>query len=130
LDESVHHKSYEHTPQLIYLGEFDMVYCTKCGARNTDDARICSNCGAALYTQEETSDYQTPYYYRRHRYYAREHRHRGFPLGALLAGAIIIIIGMAFLIEQTYNVDVVWWPFIIVVVGIGFLIRSVLWHRR
>jgi len=26
-----------------------MVYCVKCGAKNPDDAKVCSQCGASLY---------------------------------------------------------------------------------
>ncbi|MBS7649260.1 zinc-ribbon domain-containing protein, partial [Candidatus Bathyarchaeota archaeon] len=30
-----------------------MVYCVKCGAKNPDDAKICSQCGAPLYSLTE-----------------------------------------------------------------------------
>ena len=32
-----------------------MVYCTKCGTRNPDDARHCSDCGASLEVSREES---------------------------------------------------------------------------
>ena len=30
--------------------EREIIYCTKCGARNGKDAKFCANCGAALPT--------------------------------------------------------------------------------
>jgi len=30
-----------------------MVYCTKCGTKNPDDAKTCSQCGAPLYSLGE-----------------------------------------------------------------------------
>lgn len=32
-----------------------MVYCTKCGTKNEDDARVCVNCGASLETGARVS---------------------------------------------------------------------------
>jgi len=36
-----------------------MSSCTQCGHRNTDDARFCSNCGAALRHEETSSSSST-----------------------------------------------------------------------
>ena len=37
----------------ILKPEGEMIYCTKCGARNGRDAKFCVNCGAALLTVEK-----------------------------------------------------------------------------
>jgi uncharacterized membrane protein YvbJ len=33
-----------------------MVYCTKCGTLNADDATVCVQCGASLYSAKEESN--------------------------------------------------------------------------
>ncbi len=30
-----------------------LVYCARCGTKNTDDARVCTQCGDSLYFDEE-----------------------------------------------------------------------------
>jgi uncharacterized membrane protein YvbJ len=103
-----------------------MVYCSKCGTLNSDDAEICVKCGAALYTgREETRAY---WRHRREEYYGRAAR--GGSIAALMIGVIIISIGLVFLVEQTFNIDLHWWPIIVVIVGVWLLVRAVLWRRR
>jgi hypothetical protein len=50
------------------LGEAKLVYCSKCGALNADNATDSSNCGASLYAAGvENMPYSR-----------REHRHRHY----------------------------------------------------
>jgi uncharacterized membrane protein YvbJ len=93
-----------------------MVYCTKCGSENLDDAEICSNCGASLIDRPPT--------YRRNDQDFEDmcFGGRGRTMGPIIFGAIMILVGLSFLLERTFA----WirfdnlWPLIII--GIGLLI--------
>ena len=73
-----------------------MVYCTKCGAKNPDDAQVCTQCGAALYPGAPPT----------RRYERRKHEEEcfGIPRGGsivgLAIGAIIILWGVIWLLQQ------------------------------
>ena len=112
-----------------------MVYCTKCGTKNSDDAKNCTQCGASLYTTEET---------RRERYedecggkrragepYNRiEHECFGIPGGGAVVGIaigiIIIVAGILWFMQQaniiSSNVGV--WPFAAIIFGILMVIGA------
>ena len=93
-----------------------MVYCTKCGSENLDDAEICSNCGASLIDR--------PPKYRRNDQDFEDmcFGGRGKTMGPIIFGAIMILVGLSFLLERTFA----WvrfdnlWPLIII--GIGLLV--------
>jgi len=105
-----------------------MVYCSKCGTKSADDARMCANCGAPLYTVGES-----------YRGSEREHYRRvegecfGLPNGgavaALVFGLIIIILGVSLFLQANYNINIDIWPLLLVIVGVlilagGFYRRS------
>ena len=96
-----------------------MVYCTKCGANNADDAQVCAECGAPLYpvrAQRET--------YRRH-----EEECFGLPRGGAIAtliiGVIILLVGVSFLLSEFYEISIPWWSFILIIVGILIVIGAI-----
>jgi len=104
-----------------------MVYCTKCGVKNADDAKVCSQCGASLYPVREE----------RERYYRRyEEECFGIPKGGaivgLAIGLIIVLAGLIWLLQQAEliprNVDV--WPFAAIIFGILILIGAFYGMRR
>ena len=105
-----------------------MVYCSKCGTQNPDAATTCSNCGAPLYTVGE-----------QYRGSEREHYKRvesecfGLPNGGMIAsiviGAIIILVGLTLFLQTTYNIDINFWPFILVIIGI-LIVAGALYRRR
>ena len=93
-----------------------MVYCTKCGTKNEEDAVVCVKCGASLADR--------PAWRRERR--RKEQECFGLPHGGaivgLVFGAIIILAGFIFALQE-WNVieEIDWdliWPFIIVVFGI------------
>ena len=95
-----------------------MVYCTKCGAKNPDDAKVCSQCGASLYAVGEgRSETYEPY--RR-----MENECFGLPRGGTIVliaiGAIVLLSGLIGLLQQanliSSNVSV--WPFVIIILGV------------
>jgi hypothetical protein len=105
-----------------------MVYCTKCGTLNANDAKVCVQCGAPLYGAKEES---SPYW--RHRRYYGEHygyyRRRG-AFGALISGLIIIFIGSLYLWEVLSGVSIPWWPVIPILLGVYILARGIVRSRR
>jgi len=95
-----------------------MVYCTKCGAKNEDDAAVCVKCGASL----KTGKYPARRYERR-RY---EEECFGIPQGGrivgLVIGLIIIIAGVAWLLD--YSVWDILWPLIVIVIGVLIVVGA------
>jgi uncharacterized membrane protein YvbJ len=94
-----------------------MVYCTKCGAKNAEDAVVCIKCGAAL------GRVSAPPWSRERR--RAEEECFGLPHGGaivgLVFGIIIILAGTIFLLQETGVVEKAWdvlWPFIIIIFGI------------
>jgi uncharacterized membrane protein YidH (DUF202 family) len=69
-----------------------MVYCTKCGAKNEEDAAICVKCGATLVAQPP---------WRREHWRPAEEECFGLPHGGaiigLIFGIIIILVGLSML---------------------------------
>jgi uncharacterized membrane protein YvbJ len=82
-----------------------MVYCTKCGALNADDAKVCVQCGAPLYGAKEES---SPYW--RHKYMRHEEDYRYWKrrgaIATLILGLIIIFIGFLYLLEAVYHMPI------------------------
>jgi uncharacterized membrane protein YvbJ len=104
-----------------------MVYCTKCGTKNPDDATTCSQCGASLYPAKEE----------RERYYRRyEHECFGIPRGGIIVGmaigAIIVVAGLIWLLQQAELIPqgVSVWPFAAIIFGILILIGALYGMRR
>jgi uncharacterized membrane protein YvbJ len=104
-----------------------MVYCVKCGTKNPDDAKVCSQCGASLYPVREE----------RERYYRRyEHECFGIPGGGavlgLAIGIIIVIAGLIWFFQQANLIgpEVSVWPFAAILFGILIVIGALFGMRR
>jgi uncharacterized membrane protein YvbJ len=104
-----------------------MVYCVKCGSKNPDEAKVCSQCGASLYPVREE----------RERYYRRYERECfGIPGGGaivgLAIGVIIVIAGLLWFMQQTGLVssEVSVWPFAAIIFGILIVIGALFGMRR
>ncbi len=110
-----------------------MVYCTKCGTKNPDDAEVCSQCGAALYPgapptrRSERRKEGGECFGRR-----EEEECFGIPRGGtvvgLAIGAIIVIWGAITLLQQP-GIDVIPrdmspWPFAVIILGILIVIGA------
>jgi hypothetical protein len=96
----------------------EMVYCTQCGSKNSNVARICSQCGAALIAHSSVSQLIK---------INSEQAHRIISIGGLALGIIIILAGLIELLQQVnlipLTIEV--WPFAAIVIG-SFLIIGVL----
>jgi uncharacterized membrane protein YvbJ len=105
-----------------------MVYCTKCGTNNAEDATVCVNCGAPLYgTSAEGRSYWG------HRQYAREYYgfyRRSGALATLIIGIVIVLIGFSFLLNETVNIQVPWWEILLIIFGVWFIARAVMRMKR
>ena len=105
-----------------------MVYCTKCGTNNSEDATVCVNCGASLYgTRVEGR------FYWGHRQYKGEYYgfyRRSGALAILMIGIVIVFIGFSFLLNETFNIRIPWWEIILILFGVWFIARAAISMKR
>jgi len=108
-----------------------MVYCTKCGTKNEEDAVVCVKCGASLAGARAWRP-------ERRRREKEEQECFGLPHGGAIAGlvfgAIIIIAGLLFALQE-WNVieEINWdqiWPFIIIIFGILVVAGAIYGYSR
>jgi hypothetical protein len=109
-----------------------VVYCSKCGTQNPDDAKICSNCGAPLYTVGQRYQGSEREHYKR-----VERECFGLPNGGMIAGIIfgiiVVIAGLGLFLQQSGIIGDFWnilWPIIIVIFGILILLGAIYGQRR
>ena len=99
-----------------------MVYCTKCGTQNEEDAAVCSKCGASLVARPA----------RRLERRRAEEECFGLPHGGaivgLIIGIIIIIVGISLLAE--INIERYVGPFVVIVIGILIVVGVLYGYRR
>lgn len=98
-----------------------MVYCVKCGAKNPDDAAVCAQCGKPIMGVE------------RGRTRREEEMCFGMPShwGGVLVGIFIIIIGLAFFYQRFVpSIGDIFWPLILVFVGIAVLLGGLYRYSR
>ncbi|BDZ71592.1 zinc-ribbon domain-containing protein [Methanobacterium petrolearium] len=108
-----------------------MVYCHNCGTKNDDDAEFCSKCGEPL---KEVSDYGGRRRPRRDdRYYRERHECFGLPhgniIGPLIAGVILILLGLASF-TGFKNIWTYIWPAIIIIVGLLIIVGAIYGTQR
>jgi len=100
-----------------------MVYCVKCGAKNSDDIKVCAQSEVSLYSTGEREDYRRV-----------EDECFGIPrrssVASLVFGIIIILVGLSLFIQEVYDIAIPWWPLIIVLFGILVIIGALYGFRR
>jgi uncharacterized membrane protein YvbJ len=112
-----------------------MVYCAKCGTKNPDDAKICTQCGAPLYAVGETERQQVQDECGGRRrsgepYRRMEYECFGIPGGGAVVGVaiglIILAAGAIYLMQQANLIPsgVSVWPFAIIIFGILLIIGA------
>ena len=103
-----------------------MVYCTKCGTKNEEDAAVCVKCGASLVTRPA---------WRRERRRA-EKECFGLPHGGaivgLIIGIIIILVGLSQVPGILPGIDLGKYigPLIIIVVGVLIVAGALYTYSR
>ena len=110
-------------PTEILLRRNAMVYCSKCGTLNADDANVCVKCGSPLKAAAPEWGH-----YRRHRHYEDDYHYRGAGLGALVFGGIILLVGLSIFLSEAYGYTFPWnsfwhvfWPVVLVLIGVWVL---------
>lgn len=103
-----------------------MVYCTKCGTKNEDDAKVCVSCGASLI--ETGARYSRKY--ERH----MENECFGIPRGGsivgMIIGLIIILFGISWILSIYYKIQFEIWPIVVIIFGILLVIGAYYGMRR
>lgn len=109
-----------------------MVYCTRCGFKNEDDAKVCAKCGVPLqiYRSERRKRSDNECFGSHERDW--EHECFGLPHASSVAGIIfgffIVLIGIALILgESIWNLL---WPFIIMTFGLLIIIGALYRRRR
>ena len=101
-----------------------MVYCTKCGTENEEEATECSNCGASLNSSSVT--YRTRDWDMDDNCFGGRDR----TTWPLVFGGFLILLGLSTLLDDVFwwfSFDTLWPIFII---GIGLLIVSNAMKKR
>ncbi len=102
-----------------------MVYCTKCGAKNEEDAKVCASCGQSLSpVQGQSKGRHDDECFGPRR--DMEEECFGVPRGGavftILIGMAVVLIGVVYLLGQYYGWSVDIWesmgPSIIIIIGI------------
>jgi len=96
-----------------------MVYCTKCGTKNEEDAAVCVKCGASLVAYPP---------WRRARRPRPEEECFGLPHGGAIAGLVIGIIIILAGLSSLLHIEV--WPFIIIIFGILIVLGALYRYSR
>ena len=139
-----HQKSYQHLLIELPIGvESFLVYCTKCGTKNKEDAKHCKNCGAELEVLREkrlerrVEEWGEEIGRRAEEWGEQFGKHTGeecfeLPHGSaifgLFIGVIIILAGAIFLL-QAIGVIVrglhLLWPFFAIIFGMLFVASAI-----
>ena len=81
-----------------------MVYCSKCGAKNEDDATVCVGCGASLYVPRRVAKRRGNECFGPKEEKRFEEECFGLPYGGaivgIIFGIIILVLGFAWLIGK------------------------------
>lgn len=97
-----------------------MVYCTKCGKKNDNDAKYCDKCGNPLYSTKKSFEREIGQGF--------EECFAGFGrVFFILFGIIIVLIGLGIVLSFIFSIawTVCWWflPLFIAVMAVIFCLR-------
>jgi len=102
-----------------------MVYCTKCGTKNEDDAKVCVSCGASLEIGTRVS----------RRYEKRmEEECFGIPRGGsivgMIIGIIIMLVGVSLILPSLGLPPLPIGAIVVIIIGILIIIGAYYGMRR
>lgn len=102
-----------------------MVYCTRCGTKNEDDAKVCVNCGASLEIAA-----RVPRRYERR----MEEECFGIPRGGsivgIMIGLIIVLFGISWILSAYSILKLEVWPIVVIIFGILIIAGAYYGMRR
>jgi len=109
-----------------------MVYCTKCGTKNEDDAKVCVSCGAVLETGARVSRRGE-----REECFGPsrgEEECFGIPRGSkivgLIIGLIIVLFGISWILSAYNILKLEVWPIVVIIFGILIIVGVYYGMRR
>ena len=104
-----------------------MVYCTKCGTKNEDDANVCVSCGASLETAARME----------RRFEKRmEEECFGIPRGGsivgIIIGLIVVLVGASLILSKATGIELQTYigPIVVIIVGILIIVGAYYGMRR
>lgn len=99
-----------------------MVYCSKCGAKNEDDAKVCVSCGASLYAPRRVAKRRGDECFGARGEKRVEEECFGLPYGGAIVGIIFGIIILVFGFAWLTGIEIDIWenigPVVVIIVGI------------
>jgi len=109
-----------------------LVYCESCGAKNPDDARVCTQCGKPLYFGEKTSSRKSERSDDLCWEWDEATGKRKLRRQAIIIiGGIIILWAINQLISNLFpEIESSLWALVIGVVGVLFLIYAIFFYGR
>ncbi len=99
-----------------------LVYCAKCGTQNEDDVAYCISCGVNLNVKRR----ERPQNYDNMCFGKREGNNQ---VGWIIFGLIVIIVGISLILDQTFDIQVEVWPFVVLIIG-ALIVISAIMNRR
>ena len=103
-----------------------LVYCTKCGAGNEENATVCINCNAVLDIPRPEGKLDVePICCER-----EGHSRWGGALIGVLIGIIVLLIGFSLLVRQLYGVSLPWLELIMIFFGVYLVMRALRMNRK
>jgi len=100
-----------------------LVYCTKCGTENEEDAEVCKNCGASLRPPAYRTSRRRDWDFDDECFGGRNRM-----TWPLLIGAFLILMGLSTLLEGIIPTWDVLWPLFIIAIGV-LIVRNA-YNRR
>ena len=97
-----------------------LVYCSKCGAKNEDDAQVCVGCGASLYVPKHKAKHKGNECFGPKEEKRFEDECFGLPYGGAIIGIIfgIIILTLGFAWLANINIWDYLGPLFVIIIGV------------
>ncbi|WP_455364002.1 zinc ribbon domain-containing protein [[Eubacterium] cellulosolvens] len=105
-----------------------MVYCSRCGTKNKDEAEHCIKCGVALYSVGDLKEREETCFGQPDKYVEEECvkvPHIG-EIAGIIVGIFIILIGLAI----AFKMDILRWIGAFIAIIVGLLIITVVLLSR
>ena len=105
-----------------------MVYCSRCGTKNKEEAEHCIKCDAPLYSVGNMEEHEDTCFGHPDKYVEEECvkvPHIG-EIAGIIVGIFIILIGLAI----AFKMDILRWIGAFIAIIVGFLITTVVFLSR
>ena len=110
-----------------------MVYCSKCGTQNDEDAVHCSSCGEPMSSThhkssnwEEELETRAEEFGERAEHFGRRMEDECFVLPGIIFGLAIILVGLSRIMGWSFDL----WPLAVIVFGVLMVAGSIYQRSR